>query len=174
MGGKEILADGSANIGLQDQRMALEWVSDNIAAFGGDPTKVILWGQSAGSMSVFDQMALYAGDITYNGRPLFQGAIMHSGSILPADPVDCPKAQVIYDTVVAEANCTESNDTLACLRRVDYDTFVRATNLLPSFMSIIQFIGISLSTSTGRQGSGRQPRSPHPVGQICRCTVDYW
>jgi len=60
---------------------------------------------------------------------------MHSGSILPADPVDCPKAQAVYDTVVAEANCTESNDTLACLRSVDYDTFVRATNSFPSFQS---------------------------------------
>jgi carboxylesterase type B len=60
---------------------------------------------------------------------------MHSGSILPADSVDCPKAQAIYDTVVAQANCTESNDTLACLRHVDYDTFVRATNSVPSFTS---------------------------------------
>ena len=135
LGGKEILADGSANLGLQDQRMALEWVSDNIAAFGGDPTKVILWGQSAGSISILDQMALYAGNITYNGKPLFHGAIMHSGSIVPADPVDSPKAQAVYDTVVAEANCAESYDTLACLRRVDYDTFVQAATSVPSFES---------------------------------------
>ena len=115
MGGKESLADGSANLGLRDQRMALEWVSENIATFGGDPAKVILWGQSAGSVSILDQMLLYAGNIAYNGKPLFHEAIMHSGPNYPVDPVDCPKAQAIYDTVVAEANCTESDDTLACL-----------------------------------------------------------
>lgn len=99
MPGKEILADGSANLGLLDQRLGLQWVADNIAAFGGDPSKVTIWGESAGAISVMDQMLLYNGDHTYKGKPLFRGGIMNSGSIVPADPVDCPKGQLIYDTV---------------------------------------------------------------------------
>lgn len=134
MPGKEILADGSANLGLLDQRMGLEWVADNIEAFGGDPTKVTIWGESAGAISVFDQMALYDGDITYNGEPLFRAAIMNSGSIIPADAVDCPKGQVVYDTVVDTANCTSANDTLECLRELPYETFLDAVNSVPGFL----------------------------------------
>ncbi|KAF2182055.1 alpha/beta-hydrolase [Zopfia rhizophila CBS 207.26] len=140
--GKEILADGSANLGLLDQRLGLQWVADNIASFGGDPSKVTIWGESAGAISVLDQMALYDGDNTYKGKPLFRGGIMNSGSIVPADPVDCPKGQIVYDTVVKNAGCAGSSDTLACLRSVDYSTYLNAANSVPGLLS---YSGVALS-----------------------------
>ncbi|EGY14246.1 hypothetical protein VD0002_g8403 [Verticillium dahliae] len=135
MPGKEILADGSSNLGLLDQRMGLEWVADNIASFGGDPSKVTIWGESAGAISVFDQMALYDGDNTYKGKPLFRGAIMNSGSMVPADPVDCPKGQAVYDLVVKEAGCAGQADTLNCLRDLPYQTFLKAVTAPPGILS---------------------------------------
>ncbi|KAK1711629.1 hypothetical protein CaCOL14_001651 [Colletotrichum acutatum] len=133
--GREILKDGSANLGLLDQRQALEWVADNIAAFGGDPDKVTVWGESAGAISVFDQMALYNGNNSYQGRRLFRGAIMNSGSVIPADPVDCPKGQKVYDAVVKAAGCQGSASTLDCLRSVDYETYMRAATAVPGILS---------------------------------------
>ncbi len=134
LAGKEVLADGAANLGLLDQRAGLKWVADNIAKFGGDPAKVTIWGESAGAISVNDQMIAYNGNTKYNGKPLFRGAIMNSGCITPADPVDCPKAQAVYDSVVAAAGCKGFADTLNCLRAIPYPQLKAAMDSQPAIL----------------------------------------
>jgi carboxylesterase 2/para-nitrobenzyl esterase len=68
------LGDGVANLGLLDQIAALEWVQENIRAFGGDPSKVTVFGQSAGAMSVATLLAMP------RAKGLFRCAIIQSGN----------------------------------------------------------------------------------------------
>ncbi|PVH87433.1 triacylglycerol lipase [Cadophora sp. DSE1049] len=115
--GNEIQKDGSANLGFRDQRLALHWIQENIAAFGGDPAKVTIWGQSAGAGSVGAQL------VAYNGRDdgLFRGAIAESGAPLRFSKY--PSAddfQPVYNSIVDQTGCASSNDTLRCLRGLTY------------------------------------------------------
>ncbi|KAH8023454.1 hypothetical protein HPB51_014703 [Rhipicephalus microplus] len=66
--------DAPGNMGLYDQLLALEWVKNNIRSFGGDPSRVTLMGESAGSISVGMQL------ISPKSKGLYKRAVMQSGS----------------------------------------------------------------------------------------------
>jgi len=126
---QEVKDAGVGNLGLRDQRLALYWVQKYINAFGGDPTKVTIWGESAGAMSAVLQM------VTNDGNPdgLFRAAFMQSGSPFPVG--DILKGQKYYDALVSETRCSSASDTLQCLREVPYETLLDAVNQSPGGFS---------------------------------------
>ncbi|KAJ5544480.1 Carboxylesterase type B [Penicillium sp. DV-2018c] len=80
LGGDSIIANGTANAALHDQRFALDWVYKNIHLFGGDATRVTVMGESAGAGSILHQITAYGGT---RGASPFQQAIIQSPGWVP-------------------------------------------------------------------------------------------
>lgn len=113
----------SGNYGMLDQLAALRWVRRNIAAFGGDPTKITLYGQSAGGMSICALMASPMIQdplvVPANEQPLFSQAILQSAPCdVPYPSMAEAEATGLAFAAASAIGCTSADpaQVLACLR----------------------------------------------------------
>ncbi|KAI1387600.1 acetylcholinesterase [Hypoxylon trugodes] len=99
------LAPYERNLGFLDQRLGLEWVHEHISSFGGDPSRITHFGQSAGARSVD------AHSFQYPDKPLVRNQIINSGTAL--NPLPVRDTDHGYFTFVAESLGFEGDDPSA-------------------------------------------------------------
>ncbi|XP_028855001.1 acetylcholinesterase [Denticeps clupeoides] len=134
-------SEAPGNVGILDQRMALQWVQDNIQFFGGNPKQVTIFGESAGGASVGMHVLLP------DSRPLFTRAIMQSG--VPNSPwatVTPAEARRRATMLAKLVGCQGGNDTemVDCLRNKSPQDLIDQEWLVLPYSSLFRFSFVPL------------------------------
>ncbi|KAK8859268.1 lipase [Apiospora arundinis] len=122
---RSLQEEKSENAGLRDQRLAIEWVRDNIEAFGGDPDKVTIHGQSSGGLAVTAQILAYGGN-----KPVpFQQGICESQALAFGLTANTTRdaVQAVVDYVGCNTTSLDDAQTISCLRAVEMKTLFDAS-----------------------------------------------
>jgi para-nitrobenzyl esterase len=132
-------ANSAGDYGLMDQQLALRWVRDNIRFFGGDPMNVTIFGESAGGLSVFSQLA------SPSSEGLFHKAIIESGAYA-LNTQTLAAAEAAGTAFAAAAGC--SAQTAACLRALPVATILANEDFAGYTPNIDgEFFPLSLNTA---------------------------
>ncbi|KAI0742345.1 extracellular triacylglycerol lipase precursor [Daedaleopsis nitida] len=121
--GDEADLRGAVNLGLKDQLAGLQWVQKHISAFGGDPSKVTIFGQSSGAISI-GLLYLNSGLEKYA-----RAAIFESGSASTTPLFNASRREVAWDTFASNVPaCADAarGDTFSCMQSTDTATLLNA------------------------------------------------
>ncbi|RAK98860.1 carboxylesterase [Aspergillus ibericus CBS 121593] len=118
------------NVGFLDQRLAVEWVEDNIANFGGDPARITLWGQSAGAGSVT------AYSYGYPENPIVAALIADSGAPGIIDNEDYAHTNFTFLAGLVGCSGLDSTEEISCVRNVSARTLQTALSTYSGSPSI--------------------------------------
>ncbi|KZT57648.1 putative triacylglycerol lipase [Calocera cornea HHB12733] len=120
---QEVVDNGNTNVGLLDQRMVMQWVQQYISLFGGDPSHVVLGGDSAGGASLLLHLTAYGGQ----DDGLFQAAAAESATF--GNMLNVSESQYQYDAFIDRVGCgySQVQDTLGCLRSLNV-SYLQANN----------------------------------------------
>jgi len=131
--------NSAGDYGLMDQQLALRWVRDNIRFFGGDPLNVTIFGESAGGLSVFSQLA------SPSSEGLFHKAIIESGAYA-LNTQTLAAAEAAGTAFADAAGCTAQ--TAACLRELPVTTILENEDFAGYTPNIDgEFLPLSLNTA---------------------------
>lgn len=164
------LAGGHQNLGILDQRAALEWVRDNIAAFGGDPTRITHWGRSAGSISA--DVHAYA----FHDDPIAQGYFLQSGTVFSGQKIQDPTYSN-FSFVARHVGCASSCEEgvgedgaaeMDCMRRVP---FALIQNFIGQYGDRGDLPALSFSLTVDHHTVFSDYEARSEAGQIARVPV---
>lgn len=123
--------DAPGNMGMLDQQLAFQWIQENIVSFGGNPSRITLFGESAGAASIVAHL------IAPGSRSLFKRGILQSGSLDNKWSLDSPQRAMQKSLALARRHdCLMDKivDTIQCLKSVP------AAKLIESIWDNLEFL----------------------------------